>query len=84
MRCKGMHDPGRLDDAEIAALRGVAPKPWRSVEAASFLAGTAPTIEAFRNAAEIALSGASPFEHNGFKVDLAKHAIVRALTLAAN
>ena len=54
------------------------------VEAESFLAGTAPTIEAFRNAAEIALSGASPFEHNGFKVDLAKHAIVRALTLAAN
>ena len=27
---------------------------------------------------------ASAFEHNGFKVDLAKHAIVRALTLTAN
>jgi xanthine dehydrogenase YagS FAD-binding subunit len=66
------------------ALGGVAPKPWRSVDAETFLTGTAPTIEAFRDAAEIALSGASPFEYNGFKVDLAKHAIVRALTLAVN
>jgi xanthine dehydrogenase YagS FAD-binding subunit len=80
----GLELKGSVIESAGLALGGVAPKPWRSVEAESFLAGTAPTIEAFRNAAEIALSGASPFEHNGFKVDLAKHAIVRTLTLAAN
>ena len=80
----GLELNGSVIESAGLALGGVAPKPWRSVEAENFLAGTAPTIEAFRNAAEIALSGASPFEHNGFKVDLAKHAIVRTLTLAAN
>ena len=80
----GLELKGSVIESAGLALGGVAPKPWRSAEAERFLAGTVPTIEAFRNAAEIALSGASPFEHNGFKVDLAKHAIVRALTLAAN
>ena len=73
---------GIIESAGLA-LGGVAPKPWRLLDAESFLAGRAPTIEAFRHAAEIALRGASPLRHNRFKVDLAKHAIVRALMRAA-
>jgi xanthine dehydrogenase YagS FAD-binding subunit len=34
-------------------------------------------------AASIALTGAPPLSQYGFKVDLAKHSVVRALTLAA-
>jgi xanthine dehydrogenase YagS FAD-binding subunit len=65
------------------ALGGVAHKPWRSVEAEASLAGQAPSPEAFRKAADITLTGAKGYEHNVFKIELAKQSIVRALTLAA-
>lgn len=39
--------------------------------------------EAFKKAADLALAGAHPYEHNAFKIELAKQSIVRALTLAA-
>jgi xanthine dehydrogenase YagS FAD-binding subunit len=73
---------GIIESAGLA-LGGVAPKPWRSLDAESFLAGRTPTIEAFRHAAEIALRAASSLRHNGFKVGLAKHTVVRALMRAA-
>jgi xanthine dehydrogenase YagS FAD-binding subunit len=65
------------------ALGGVALKPWRSLEAEKFLVGTVASADAFRKAADLALAGAKPYEHNAFKVELAKQSIVRALTLAA-
>ena len=65
------------------ALGGVAPKPWRSPEAEKFLVGTVVSPDAFRKAADLAVAGAKPYEHNAFKVELAKQSIVRALTLAA-
>ncbi|MCU1247523.1 MAG: Xanthine dehydrogenase [Edaphobacter sp.] len=65
------------------ALGGVAPKPWHSPEAEKFLVGTVVSPDAFRKAADLALAGAKPYEHNAFKVELAKQSIVRALTLAA-
>jgi xanthine dehydrogenase YagS FAD-binding subunit len=65
------------------ALGGVAPKPWRSIEAEKSLAGATPGTEAFRRAADLAVAGAKPYEHNAFKIELAKQSIVRALTLAA-
>ena len=65
------------------ALGGVAHKPWRSLEAEKFLAGTIVSPDAFRKAADLAVAGAKPYEHNAFKVELAKQSIVRALTLAA-
>ena len=65
------------------ALGGVAHKPWCSLEAEKFLAGTIVSPDAFRKAADLAVAGAKPYEHNAFKIELAKQSIVRALTLAA-
>jgi xanthine dehydrogenase YagS FAD-binding subunit len=65
------------------ALGGVAHKPWRSQEAEHALAGKPATRETFQRAAELAVAGAKPYEHNAFKVELAKQSIVRALTQAS-
>ena len=65
------------------ALGGVAHKPWHSPEAERALIGQAATPETFRKAADIALTGAKGYEHNAFKIELAKQSIVRALTIAA-
>ena len=65
------------------ALGGVSHRPWHSPEAEKFLVGTVVSPDAFRKAADLALAGAKPYEHNAFKVELAKQSIVRALTLAA-
>ena len=71
-------DGGRIAQARIA-LGGVATVPWRAREAEAALMGTAPGDEAFRRAADAALAGARTREHNAYKVELAKRAIVRAL-----
>ncbi len=65
------------------ALGGVAHKPWRSVEAEKSLAGATPSLDAYKKAADLALSGAKGYEHNVFKIELAKQCITRALTIAA-
>ncbi len=65
------------------ALGGVAHKPWRSAEAESVLVGSAPTLEAFEQAATAAFVNAKTYEHNAFKVELGQRAIVRALSTAA-
>lgn len=65
------------------ALGGVAPKPWRVRAAEECLIGRPPGVEVFDAAARLALSGAEPLPQNAFKVDLAKHSVVRTLTLAA-
>ena len=46
------------------------------------LIGKAPHFAAFRTAAELAMSGADALSQNGFKIDLGRHGVVRALTLA--
>jgi xanthine dehydrogenase YagS FAD-binding subunit len=66
------------------ALGGVAHKPWRIAAAERSLAGATPGPDTFRKAAELTLAGAKGYEHNAFKIEMAKQAIVRALTLAAN
>jgi xanthine dehydrogenase YagS FAD-binding subunit len=73
---------GRIQDARFA-LGGVAPKPWRVPEAEAMLRGKRPTGSAFGAAAELALRGARPLRYNGFKVELARRSIVRALSEAA-
>lgn len=73
---------GTIRSARIA-LGGVAHKPWRSKEAEQMLAGKQPTAENFRAAADAALAGAKPLQHNAFKMELAKRAVVRALSVAA-
>jgi xanthine dehydrogenase YagS FAD-binding subunit len=72
----------RIKTARLA-MGGMAHKPWRFTEAETFLLGKAATTATFQQAAEVALQGAKPLEHNGFKVELAKRAIRRALTVSA-
>lgn len=72
---------GKILKARIA-LGGVAHKPWRSLEAEKALTGKVAGEAAFKAAAEAAMKDARSLAHNGFKVDLAKRAIVRALIRA--
>ena len=64
-------------------LGSVAHKPWRSREAEALLSGAPVSEESFRRAAEAALKDAKPLEHNAYKVELGKRAIVRALLRAS-
>jgi xanthine dehydrogenase YagS FAD-binding subunit len=74
-------EQGTIWDARLA-LGGVAPKPWRAVAAEKILAGATPGAAVFRRAAEAALADAKPSGDNGFKIELARRLIVRALTSA--
>lgn len=62
------------------ALGGVAHKPWRALKAERQLVGKPANEETFRAAAEAELAEAKAYQHNGFKIELAKRAITRALT----
>jgi xanthine dehydrogenase YagS FAD-binding subunit len=77
----------RLEGGVIAearvALGGVAPKPWRAREAEATLLGEKPTAEVFARAGESALAGAKAVGDNGFKIELARRVVARALRLAA-
>ena len=72
---------GVIQDAALA-LGGVAHKPWRRPEAETRLVGREPTDAVFGDAADLLLQGARPASQNGFKVTLARRAIVRALQTA--
>ena len=74
---------GKIKQARIA-LGGVAHKPWRTGEAEKALAGKTATDESFVAAANAAMKDAKPLEHNKYKVELGKRAIVQALRKAAN
>jgi xanthine dehydrogenase YagS FAD-binding subunit len=73
---------GVIASAAIA-MGGVASKPWRVHDAERSLVGKRPIAESFVVAAELALAGAQLLSQNGFKVDLGKHSVVRALRLAS-
>lgn len=70
---------GMVRDVRIA-LGGVAHKPWRCFEAETGLKGELATQATFSRAADMALRQAIPRSHNGFKVEMVKRLIVRALT----
>ncbi len=74
---------GSIRSARLA-LGGVAHKPWRSPKAEALLSGRQAGEEAYRAAADEILAGAKTYEHNAFKLAMAKETIVRAFTLAAN
>jgi xanthine dehydrogenase YagS FAD-binding subunit len=73
---------GGIKEARIA-LGGVAHRPWRVTSAEEGLKGRAPGRKAFGVAADAILEGATGFAHNGFKIELARRAIVRGLEQAA-
>ena len=66
------------------ALGGVAHKPWRDPLAEAELQGQTADPSTFTRAANVLLRDARGFEHNAFKIDLARSAIVRTLTQAAS
>lgn len=74
---------GTIKEARLA-LGGVAHKPWRNTDAEAALRGQPAGEAAFARAADIVLREAKGFSHNGFKIELARRAIVRTLTQAAN
>jgi xanthine dehydrogenase YagS FAD-binding subunit len=65
------------------ALGGVAHKPWRNTDAEAVLVGKPATVANFRLAADLLLDGANGLGRNSFKIQLARQAVVRALTDAA-
>src|ERR1700760_2470085 len=71
----------RIEHARVA-MGGVGTVPWRSREAEHELQGQTASSATFRRAAEAALKNAQPASENGFKVELAKRCIVRALTVS--
>jgi xanthine dehydrogenase YagS FAD-binding subunit len=71
----------RIEQARVA-LGGVGTVPWRSHEAERVLQGERTEAATFRRAAEAALKDAQPASENGFKVELAKRCIVRALIVS--
>lgn len=73
---------GHVRRARIA-LGGVGTKPWRSREAEEALEGKTANEQNFHAAAEAAMRDAKPLRYNGFKIELAKLALVRALTTAS-
>lgn len=77
-----LDEGGQIRQARIA-LGGVAHKPWRRADVEASLVGQTATAEHFAAAAELLLKDAQPLAHNAFKVELARRAVVRALTTAA-
>ena len=73
----------KIKEARIA-LGGVAHKPWRVPEAEEYLKDKEPNEENFSAAAKIILQGAKGYEHNSFKIELAKRAIIRNCFMALN
>lgn len=71
---------GKITAARLA-LGGVATKPWRAVGAEKVLIGAKPEEASYAAAAQAALEGAKPQKFNAFKIELARRAIVQALSV---
>ena len=69
-------------EAQLAA-GGVGTKPWRLHTAEAALAGRPPTPETYQAAADRAVEGASLLM-NGFKVELLRRTVRRALATAGD
>ncbi len=73
---------GTIKEARLA-LGGVAHRPWRDAAAEAALRGQTADQSTFTRAADLLLRDARGYEHNAFKVELARRGIVRTLTQAA-
>jgi xanthine dehydrogenase YagS FAD-binding subunit len=70
-----------IRSARLAA-GGVGTVPWRLLASEAALAGARAEHPAFDTAAAHAADGAEPLSHNGFKIELLRRAVRRALELA--
>jgi len=75
-------DGKTIKEARLA-MGGVAHKPWRLTEAEQSLQGKQISIEAFQQAAAIAMRGAKGYGDNDYKLKLAPNTIVEALKIAS-
>jgi xanthine dehydrogenase YagS FAD-binding subunit len=73
---------GAIKEARLA-LGGVAHRPWRDASAEAALRGQTADQSSFTRAADLLLRDAKGYEHNAFKIELARRGIVRTLTQAA-
>lgn len=72
----------RVNTAKIR-LGHVAPTPWTATQAEKALAGTTISPEVAEQAAQAAVADAKPLSQNGYKVQLTRVAVKRALLTAA-
>ncbi len=72
---------GLIKNASLA-MGGVAHKPWRLTEVEKFLLGKPASKQLFKDAAAMAMDGATTYEHNAYKIKLGKAAVLEALTKA--
>jgi len=72
-------DNGTIRNARLA-LGGVAPKPWRALEAERVLSGAQATVATFRRAADAELTNARGYRDNRFKIELARRTITIVLS----
>jgi xanthine dehydrogenase YagS FAD-binding subunit len=73
---------GTIASARVV-LGAVAPVPWRSADAERALTGKQLNETTAAEAAEAAVRGAQPLSRNGYKVQIAKTAVKRAILQAA-
>ncbi|WP_433559354.1 FAD binding domain-containing protein [Pseudonocardia xinjiangensis] len=69
---------GQVQDVRLA-FGGIATRPWRAVDAEAALRGNQLTDDVLVKAAEQAVRGATPREHNAFKTELAQRAVIDVL-----
>ena len=75
-------DGDTIKEARLA-LGGVAHKPWRDPSAEAAMRGAPANRATFARAADAILRDAKGFPHNTFKIELARRAMLRALSQAA-
>lgn len=73
---------GKVTQARLV-LGGVANVPWRVTAAETLLTGQLLTPELAAQAADLAIQGAKPLAHNGYKTHLARELARRAVLAAA-
>jgi len=68
--------------AARVAFGGLAPKPWRCLDAEAALTGRPATLATYQAAADLAVNGAIGRGYNDFKIELAKRTLCRTLAEA--
>jgi xanthine dehydrogenase YagS FAD-binding subunit len=74
---------GNTIQSARVVLGAVAPVPWRSEDAERALAGKPLSEQTATEAADAAVRAAQPLNRNGYKVQIARTAVKRAILQAA-